>query len=188
MASTGRTDICIHPSLSSHFLYTVCKVIRLLQPFIKLHTFFIMIAFNLFLFYFCFSSMAFFHWNCHFETAGNWRWAVARLYMFTWLWIIFSNGISFCSSIVAVLISNVGFQLQYQLIFSIWMLTFNAKIAEQICEYVAITFLSNYFPVVSSQDFAIFSALQCTQICMILCAFTVYFVPSELRDGFSSWY
>jgi len=47
------------------------------------------------------------------------------------------NGIN---SIVSILISNVGFQLQYQLIFSLWMLTFDAWIAERICE-------SNIIPV-----------------------------------------
>eukprot|EP00794_Sanderia_malayensis_P011881 gene11881-13114_t len=50
-----------------------------------------------------------------------------------------ANGIA---NIITVLVRNVDFQLQYQLIFSIWMLSFNEEIAAKICE-------SNVIPVLA---------------------------------------
>ncbi|XP_065062983.1 V-type proton ATPase subunit H-like [Rhopilema esculentum] len=50
------------------------------------------------------------------------------------------NGIN---GIVSVLLSNVGFQLQYQLIFSLWMLSFCAEVADQIVDNNVIPVLAD---------------------------------------------
>ncbi|XP_047145815.1 V-type proton ATPase subunit H isoform X1 [Hydra vulgaris] len=51
-----------------------------------------------------------------------------------------ANGIN---SIVSVLLSSLGFQLQYQLIFSLWMLSFHVKIAGIIADGNVITVLAD---------------------------------------------
>ncbi|XP_064652704.1 V-type proton ATPase subunit H-like isoform X2 [Lineus longissimus] len=47
------------------------------------------------------------------------------------------------STLISVLAGKVGFQLQYQLTFCIWCLTFNHKLAEKLTEYNVIPILSD---------------------------------------------
>jgi len=47
------------------------------------------------------------------------------------------------NSVVSVLLSNLGFQLQYQLIFSIWMLSFQVEVAAKIGENNVIPVLAD---------------------------------------------
>ena len=51
------------------------------------------------------------------------------------------------ATIAEILSSRVGFQIQYQLSFCLWVLTFNPDIAEKMNKYVKISLLkeiSNY--------------------------------------------
>lgn len=47
------------------------------------------------------------------------------------------------STLLSVLSGRVNFQIQYQLIFCIWVLTFNSRLAERMNKYVSLILFVN---------------------------------------------
>lgn len=57
--------------------------------------------------------------------------------------LVHCNIFFFCFSITAVLSNKCGFQLQYQMIFCIWLLAFSPQLCEQLRRYNVVPALSD---------------------------------------------
>lgn len=79
--------------------------------------------------------MQFMEYNKCFKVCVNlWEFYCVKLYCFD-MWVMFLLLIFFCfpfESITAVLSNKCGFQLQYQMIFCVWLLAFSPQLCEQL--------------------------------------------------------